>query len=127
MELTQISDNYFLFQAKAPADLTIFNQTDDVSRGIIRFGLNNNFPQEIIKSVQTSPIANSCVETHAKFLYGDGLNFETPNNQPSAFAEKLKIVFNDAFYQRICYDMAYFESLGLILEFNRNLKTVSSV
>ena len=63
MELTQISDNYFLFQAKAPADLTIFNQTDDVSRGIIRFGLNNNFPQEIIKSVQTSPIANSCVET----------------------------------------------------------------
>ena len=120
MELTQISDNYFLFQAKAPADLTIFNQTDDVSRGIIRYGLNNNFPQEIIKSVQTSPIANSCVETHAKFLYGDGLNFETPNNQPSAFAEKLKLIFNDALYQKICYDMAYFESLGVILQFNIN-------
>jgi hypothetical protein len=120
MELTQISEQFFLFQAKAPADLTPFNQTDDTSRQIVRYGEFNNFPQEIIKSVQTSPIANACVETQAKFLYGDGLTFETPNNQPSLFAEKLKRIFNDAFYQKICYDMAYFESLGLILQFDIN-------
>jgi hypothetical protein len=120
MELTQISDQFFVFQAKAPADLTVFNQTDDTSRGIIRFGLNNNFPQEIIKSVQTSPIANSCVETHAKFLYGDGLQFITESGQETEFSQKLKRIFNDAFYQKVCYDMAYFESFGLIMQFNIN-------
>lgn len=122
MELTQLSENYFFFQAKAPADLTIFNQTDDTSKKIINYGKSNNFPQEIVKIIQQSPIANACVETHAKFLYGDGLYFETPEGQTPDFANKLKAIFNESFYQTICYDMAYFEALGLIQKWDLNGK-----
>ena len=60
MELTQIADNYFMFSAKAPADLSVFNQTDDTANKIVRYGKDNNFPQELIKAVQSSPIANLC-------------------------------------------------------------------
>ena len=128
MELTQISDNYFMFSAKAPADLSVFNQTDDTANKIVRYGKDNNFPQELIKAVQSSPIANACVETHAKFLYGDGLYFETPNGEETDFSKRLKEIFNESVYQRICYDMAYFESLGLIMKWDLNgyLKSVKS-
>ena len=128
MELTQISDNYFMFSAKAPADLSVFNQTDDTANKIVRYGKDNNFPQELIKAVQSSPIANACVETHAKFLYGDGLYFETPTGEETDFSKKLKAIFNESVYQRICYDMAYFESLGLIMKWDLNgyLKSVKS-
>jgi hypothetical protein len=120
MEMTQLSDNFFFFQAKAPADLTIFNQIDDFQRKIISYGKFNNYPQEIIKAIQSSPIANSCVETHAKFLYGDGLYFDTPEGQTEEFTNKLKQIFNESFYQTICYDMAYFEALGLIQKWDLN-------
>ena len=128
MELTQISDNYFMFSAKAPADLSVFNQTDDTANKIVRYGKDNNFPQELIKAVQSSPIANACVETHAKFLYGDGLYFETPTGEETDFSKRLKEIFNESVYQRICYDMAYFESLGLIMKWDLNgyLKSVKS-
>lgn len=128
MELTQISDNYFMFSAKAPADLSVFNQTDDTANKIVRYGKDNNFPQELIKAVQSSPIANACVETHAKFLYGDGLYFETPTGEETIFSKRLSEVFNESVYQRICYDMAYFESLGLIMKWDLNgyLKSVKS-
>jgi len=128
MELTQISDNYFMFSAKAPADLSVFNQTDDTANKIIRYGKDNNFPQELIKAVQSSPIANACVETHAKFLYGDGLYFETPTGEETDFSKRLSEIFNESVYQRICYDMAYFESLGLIMKWDLNgyLKGVKS-
>jgi hypothetical protein len=128
MELTQISDNYFMFTAKAPADLSVFNQTDDTANKIVRYGKDNNFPQELIKAVQSSPIANACVETHAKFLYGDGLYFETPTGEETDFSRKLSEVFNESMFQRICYDMAYFESLGLIMKWDLNgfLKSVKS-
>ena len=128
MELTQISDNYFMFSAKAPADLSVFNQTDDTANKIVRYGKDNNFPQELIKAVQSSPIANACVETHAKFLYGDGLYFETPTGEETDFSKRLSEIFNESSYQRICYDMAYFESLGLIMKWDLNgyLKSVKS-
>lgn len=128
MELTQISDNYFMFSAKAPADLSVFNQTDDTANKIVRYGKDNNFPQELIKAVQSSPIANACVETHAKFLYGDGLYFETLTGEETDFSKRLKEIFNESVYQRICYDMAYFESLGLIMKWDLNgyLKSVKS-
>ena len=128
MELTQISDNYFMFSAKAPADLSVFNQTDDTANKIVRYGKDNNFPQELIKAVQSSPIANACVETHAKFLYGDGLYFETPTGEETDFSKRLKEIFNESVYQRICYDMAYFESLGLVMKWDLNgyLKSVKS-
>jgi hypothetical protein len=128
MELTQISDNYFMFSAKAPADLSVFNQTDDTANKIVRYGKDNNFPQELIKAVQSSPIANACVETHAKFLYGDGLYFETPTGEETDFSKRLSEIFNESVYQRICYDMAYFESLGLIMKWDLNgyLKSVKS-
>ena len=94
----------------------------------MRYGKDNNFPQELIKAVQSSPIANACVETHAKFLYGDGLYFETPTGEETDFSKKLKAIFNESVYQRICYDMAYFESLGLIMKWDLNgyLKSVKS-
>jgi hypothetical protein len=78
--------------------------------------------------VQSSPIANACVETHAKFLYGDGLYFETPTGEETDFSRKLSEVFNESMFQRICYDMAYFESLGLIMKWDLNgfLKSVKS-
>jgi len=128
MELTQISDNYFMFSAKAPADLSVFNQTDDTANKIVRYGKDNNFPQELIKAVQSSPIANACVETHAKFLYGDGLYFETPTGEETDFSKRLSEIFNESAYQRICYDMSYFESLGLIMKWDLNgyLKSVKS-
>lgn len=128
MELTQISDNYFMFSAKAPVDLSVFNQTDDTANKIVRYGKDNNFPQELIKAVQSSPIANACVETHAKFLYGDGLYFETQTGEETDFSKRLKEIFNESVYQRICYDMAYFESLGLIMKWDLNgyLKSVKS-
>jgi hypothetical protein len=117
-----------MFSAKAPADLSVFNQTDDTANKIIRYGKDNNFPQELIKAVQSSPIANACVETHAKFLYGDGLYFETPTGEETDFSKRLSEVFNESSYQRICYDMAYFESLGLIMKWDLNgyLKGVKS-
>jgi hypothetical protein len=117
-----------MFTAKAPADLSVFNQTDDTANKIVRYGKDNNFPQELIKAVQSSPIANACVETHAKFLYGDGLYFETPTGEETDFSRKLSEVFNESMFQRICYDMAYFESLGLIMKWDLNgfLKSVKS-
>jgi hypothetical protein len=117
-----------MFSAKAPADLSVFNQTDDTANKIVRYGKDNNFPQELIKAVQSSPIANACVETHAKFLYGDGLYFETPTGEETDFSKRLKEIFNESVYQRICYDMAYFESLGLIMKWDLNgyLKSVKS-
>jgi hypothetical protein len=117
-----------MFTAKAPADLSVFNQTDDTANKIVRYGKDNNFPQELIKAVQSSPIANACVETHAKFLYGDGLYFETPTGKETDFSKKLTEVFNESMFQRICYDMAYFESLGLIMKWDLNgfLKSVKS-
>jgi hypothetical protein len=117
-----------MFSAKAPADLSVFNQTDDTANKIVRYGKDNNFPQELIKAVQSSPIANACVETHAKFLYGDGLYFETPTGEETDFSKRLSEVFNESVYQRICYDMAYFESLGLIMKWDLNgyLKSVKS-
>jgi hypothetical protein len=117
-----------MFSAKAPADLSVFNQTDDTANKIVRYGKDNNFPQELIKAVQSSPIANACVETHAKFLYGDGLYFETPTGEETDFSKKLSEVFNESMFQRICYDMAYFESLGLIMKWDLNgfLKSVKS-
>jgi hypothetical protein len=117
-----------MFSAKAPADLSVFNQTDDTANKIVRYGKDNNFPQELIKAVQSSPIANACVETHAKFLYGDGLYFETPTGEETDFSKKLSEIFNESSYQRICYDMAYFESLGLIMKWDLNgfLKSVKS-
>jgi hypothetical protein len=117
-----------MFSAKAPADLSVFNQTDDTANKIVRYGKDNNFPQELIKAVQSSPIANACVETHAKFLYGDGLYFETPTGEETDFSKRLSEIFNESSYQRICYDMAYFESLGLIMKWDLNgyLKSVKS-
>jgi hypothetical protein len=74
-QVTELGNNFFLFSAKAPENLSYKNQRKLSAEKIISYGKNNSLPQGWIRAVQQSPIANACTETHAKFLYGDGLIF----------------------------------------------------
>lgn len=126
--INPIGGDYYLFSNKAPKELSVFNQTENTSDKIINYGTGNNYPNDLVKYVMASPIATACVETHAKFLMGDGLMITTKEGNQSEFTQKLYRLFNDSFFSRLCYDMAYFEAFATIQKYdlNANLDSIKN-
>lgn len=118
MHTIELGNNFFLVTAKAPADLSSKNQTQDKSKKIINYGDKNLYPQDLIQCIESSPTATACIETHSKFLYGDGLIFAHPSEQETPFMVWLKRILNDDFFQNTCYDFSFLETVGWRLRFN---------
>jgi hypothetical protein len=116
MNLKGLGNNFFLIEAKAPTQLTPFNQRENTNLNIINFGTNNKFPNELIAIINESPIATACVATKAKYMTGDGIVVagETP------FAKRLAAIITNRKWESICNGFAPFEAVGLRYKFNGN-------
>lgn len=86
--------------------------------GILRYDLDNAYPQRVLEFVQQSPTAKKCWNQRKKFLQGNG--FEEPdlgkvviNSKGLTLAKLLK---------QICEDKGLFPGFGLHVNYNANFK-----
>lgn len=72
--------------------------SDDNSKGIVKYGDNNAFPQELILQLSESGTATACIEKLGQYMFADGLTDEeigkTRINETQTFNELLQEVIN---------------------------------
>lgn len=117
LSIERIADDIMLFNAKAPVKPPLASIKLNTKYNILDFGPANNFPQELIRAINSSPTARACTKSHSKFIAGDGFIF--PESDP-AFWAKVSNVLTSDLLQKSAYDYTYFEAIALHLVFNMN-------
>jgi len=117
LSIERIADDIMLFNAKAPVKPPLASIKLNTKYNILDFGPKNNFPQELIRAINSSPTARACTKSHSKFIAGDGFIF--PEADDTFWAQVAKI-FSSDLLQKVAYDYTYFETIALHLVFNMN-------
>lgn len=116
----QIGHNAYMFEAKAPVKPPLATIKKSVKFNILDFGNKNNFPQELIRAINSSPTGRACTKSHAKFIAGDGFVWPTGSPEQDAFYREVQKYIDIELLQRIAYDYTYFEAITLHLMFDMN-------
>lgn len=129
--LKVVSEGVYLFEAKAPVKPPLATIKKNSKYNVLDFGRNNNFPQELIRAINSSPTARACAKSHAKFIAGDGFVYpelETTDPNYKVFQQIAKFL-DSSTLQRIAYDYAFFEAVTLhfIFDLNGELAAVKHV
>jgi len=126
--LKKVSEGVYMFEAKAPIKPALATIKKNSRYNVLDFGIKNNFPQELIRAINSSPTARACTKSHAKFIAGDGFIFpELEVNDPNYKTFQLiKKWLTPEFLQRVSYDYTYFEAISVHMIFNLNGDLVAS-
>lgn len=124
MHITELSDKFWMVTAKAPEQLSVFDQKENTAQKIINFGDDNRYPQELLKISGASPILTACLDTRAKYIVGDGLYVVDASGKEvnDTFAQKALSIYNKSNWEQIAYSWAWFEAVGLHYTFDLNGK-----
>lgn len=124
MHIQELNKHFFMVTAEAPKPLTVYSQKENTSLKIINFGANNKYPQQLIDLLSESPIAGACVETHAKYLIGDGLYVD----DETEFSKRLlRSIWTQDRWEQTCYSFATFEATGIQQKWNMNGKITDMI
>jgi hypothetical protein len=88
----------------------------DTTLGILKWGNNNAFPQDLIKKVQDSHCASAMLDTVARFVEGNGiLNIESSK----IIVEKTKTGNKtlDELHQNLATDTTYFKGVAILVKY----------
>lgn len=89
----------------------------DSSRKILPWGVNNDFPQRLLETINASPVGKACVETIVDFIQGDGL--------ADAELAKAKInkrhTFSDL-HRKLSGDLGRLKGFAVVVQYNHELK-----
>jgi hypothetical protein len=120
--LKKVSDGVYMFEAKAPIKPPLATITKNSRYNVLDFGRKNNFPQELIRAINSSPTARACTKSHAKFIAGDGFIFPELDINDANYQtfERIKKWLTPEFLQRVAYDYTYFEAISVHMIFNLN-------
>jgi hypothetical protein len=126
--LKKVSDGVYMFEAKAPIKPPLATITKNSRYNVLDFGRKNNFPQELIRAINSSPTARACTKSHAKFIAGDGFIFPELDINDANYKtfESIKKWLTPEFLQRVAYDYTYFEAISIHMIFNLNGDLVSA-
>lgn len=129
--LKKVSDGVYVFEAKAPVKPPLATIKKNSRYNVLDFGKFNNFPQELIRAVNSSPTARACTKSHSKFIAGDGFVFPElePTEANYKTIQSIKKWLTSEFLQRVAYDYTYFEAISLhfIFDMNGDLAKVKHV
>lgn len=100
-----------MFKIELHKELTQVTTRQDTSLGIMRWGIDNSFPQTLVNLIAQSPTARPAVSRTAKFLKGSGFVGEDEIVSPYGLTlRKVVGIMAD--------DYAYFEAFALQTNFN---------
>lgn len=90
----------------------------DKSRGIIRYGKDNDFPNVLIDKIDDSPTGLACISTFVDFIEGDGISDENIanliiNSDGETFAD---------LHSTVSQESGYFEGVALLFRYNSEYK-----
>jgi hypothetical protein len=96
-----------LFRSIAP------DKQKDNSQHILKWGKNNDFPQQLIKTIYESHTASASLDTYIDFLEGDGIS------QPDLAKFKInKKQTLDELHSVLCPDEGYMEGVAIAIKYN---------
>lgn len=123
LKVEYLENGLISIRAEAPKPLSFKNNT---SKGILNYGSDNLYPQNIIDIINKSSYGSSCQKTFANYIFGEGLDVQGT----SVFAEYVKRVLLPADKTlKIVTDYSMFGgfSLQLIPTMNAEIQSVSHV
>jgi hypothetical protein len=96
-----------LFRSIAP------DKQKDNSQHILKWGKNNDFPQQLLKTIYESHTASASLDTFIDFLEGDGIS------QPEIAKFKInKKQTLDELHSILCPDDGYMEGVAIAIKYN---------
>jgi hypothetical protein len=96
-----------LFRGKAPESIK------DSSRGILKWGKCNDFPQKLLKTIYESHTASALLDTYIDFLEGDGI----AQKEIAEFKVNEKQTLDDL-HSAISPDEGYMDGYAILVKYN---------
>jgi hypothetical protein len=98
----------------------------DNTRGIIKFGSNNDYPQIIERLILGSISGKSIANIYAKFLCGQGFVNQSLNDIIIGKDEKYKDITLLSLLRQVCDSIAFYNGCYIHINFTREAKAVSA-